>query len=62
MIGGSSPFGGSSQDEDDHRLIKNIVNGNRRSQSRSPSRKISPGDVLGVNSSRREPYRVNNFC
>ncbi|CAK5123940.1 unnamed protein product [Meloidogyne enterolobii] len=51
---GSSPFDGSSQEEDDHLTNKNIVNGNRRSHSRSPSRKIS----VATNSSGKEPYRT----
>uniref|UniRef100_A0A1I8B9A4 RGS domain-containing protein n=1 Tax=Meloidogyne hapla TaxID=6305 RepID=A0A1I8B9A4_MELHA len=49
----SSPFDGSSQ-EDNQRNNKNIVNGNRRSHSRSPSRKFS----VATNSSGREPYRA----
>nr|CAD2160673.1 unnamed protein product [Meloidogyne enterolobii] len=51
---GSSPFDGSSQEEDDHLTNKNIVNGSRRSHSRSPSRKIS----VATNSSGKEPYRT----
>uniref|UniRef100_A0A915NWR2 Uncharacterized protein n=1 Tax=Meloidogyne floridensis TaxID=298350 RepID=A0A915NWR2_9BILA len=51
---GSSPFDGSSQEEDDHLTNKNIANGNRRSHSRSPSRKIS----VATNSSGKEPYRT----